>query len=1013
MRKRHAMVKHAVTVKDPLRTSSDHRSRPKKKLGLQGLHDVLEDEIVGKVQYIKKFLQYTQLMPSEPRAWPEGWAAAKINRAMQRYYMIQLMTSSRLPKYLHAQSKKLFEECCKCRPLANGPTMSAEDDGILRLAGPDLPKIRHLLRSKKNNGLDLLQPHGLAQHSVMHVAAQRGYTELVRELLARWSSHPMESPHQSYSIVLLHRLLELVLQMRQTKALMSESSASELREVVAKIGTISFAQFADALDQLRDDAIALQDLLRICGHPLVLCKDASGNTPLHYAAEGGYLSLCQLLIEHGAKINAQNKSGETPLHFAISSSHADVCMHLVRHKADVRIARYVTLTLLNNVTLLGTLVDSPHGNTVCKVMPILQPRNQTKLPREAGAAAAQQQAPVPKKPAYFRRKKSVVSPELPTNSPRTKEDANATTPPVDEGMYIRIESLSSSPLFRDRNPRDVVYFRTAPGSSLIKPNVLCVLLLGGHVAPSEMLKAREAHEHGKLLHLLIENLPDAAVLAMDSFRTPLFRCTMMAKVREFNQRWVVPTKLQTLRERHHALLLAMKKGTRGAVLDAHSKRLRQQRRRDAQQWLVNAVWRGIKKAYKLLRKLRLALSVQNAFDASTTSEHKALGHSRDHSIICEPKGILYEYIYDHAEFRGGLSPTLALVVQTENKQLMGHPWVKQLMDHKWNSFARQTFRSEFHLYFVYFVSVFIATYLHVGDPSVGMPIGGYRSNIFTNHVSVAEYVRDTARLMYTLINIFYTYDEIRLWRELGSLRAYFSDGWNWFDLVQILCVWLLLVTEIIDMLTPEADNIPDFELVVFQESLYSTTMWRKYNLRITLMSIVGPQVFIRWIRFARGNLTLGPFVRMIFKVGHMFKDIMLFLLVFGLFLCGFGFAFFILQLEGCKTYFTALSSVFQISLGAWDWEVIYEGGPIAILFFIAYAVIGTIMLLNLLIAMLGNTYDNIWEDRLLFFELERAKATISIQTALNDNKYDERYWCQQLYVLEGDTPIEGIQFQKF
>jgi hypothetical protein len=66
-----------------------------------------------------------------------------------------------------------------------------------------------------------------------------------------------------------------------------------------------------------------------------------------------------------------------------------------------------------------------------------------------------------------------------------------------------------------------------------------------------------------------------------------------------------------------------------------------------------------------------------------------------------------------------------------------------------------------------------------------------------------------------------------------------------------------------------ADNIPDFELVVFQESLYSTTMWRKYNLRITLMSIVGPQVFIRWIRFARGNLTLGPFVRMIFKVGHV------------------------------------------------------------------------------------------------------------------------------------------------
>lgn len=65
---------------------------------------------------------------------------------------------------------------------------------------------------------------------------------------------------------------------------------------------------------------------------------------------------------------------------------------------------------------------------------------------------------------------------------------------------------------------------------------------------------------------------------------------------------------------------------------------------------------------------------------------------------------------------------------------------------------------------------------------------------------------------------------------------------------------------------PTAESSTDFELVVLQESLYSTSVWRQYNLRITLMSIVGPQVFIRWIRFARGNLTLGPFVRMIFKV---------------------------------------------------------------------------------------------------------------------------------------------------
>jgi hypothetical protein len=95
--------------------------------------------------------------------------------------------------------------------------------------------------------------------------------------------------------------------------------------------------------------------------------------------------------------------------------------------------------------------------------------------------------------------------------------------------------------------------------------------------------------------------------------------------------------------------------------------------------------------------------------------------------------------------------------------------------------------------------------------------------------------------------------------------------------------------------------------------------------------------------------------------------------VFCVFLFGFAFAFFILQvrsmqtvlsrqdgllrvlrwlqLEGCKSYLSALTTTFNISLGSWDWESIYEGGLLAVLLFISFVVIGTIMLLNLLIAV--------------------------------------------------------------
>lgn len=144
----------------------------------------------------------------------------------------------------------------------------------------------------------------------MHVAAQRGYKELVNELIAHWNEHPMNSPYQKYSFIQLSHLLELILEMRKAKRLVSESDA-EMRALIADVG-VSFARFSDSLDKLHEDAITLQDLLRICGHPLVLSKDAAGNTPLHYAAEGGHLTLCKLLLANGANINAQNKSGETP-----------------------------------------------------------------------------------------------------------------------------------------------------------------------------------------------------------------------------------------------------------------------------------------------------------------------------------------------------------------------------------------------------------------------------------------------------------------------------------------------------------------------------------------------------------------------------------------------------------------------------------------------------------------------------------------------------------------------------
>ena len=43
-------------------------------------------------------------------------------------------------------------------------------------------------------------------------------------------------------------------------------------------------------------------------------KDATGNTALHYSAQGGHVDCVNLLIKAKANINAVNNSGDTPLH---------------------------------------------------------------------------------------------------------------------------------------------------------------------------------------------------------------------------------------------------------------------------------------------------------------------------------------------------------------------------------------------------------------------------------------------------------------------------------------------------------------------------------------------------------------------------------------------------------------------------------------------------------------------------------------------------------------------------
>jgi ankyrin repeat protein len=70
-----------------------------------------------------------------------------------------------------------------------------------------------------------------------------------------------------------------------------------------------------------------------------------GSTPLHSAATGGFVDMVQLLIEHGANVNAEEPGSHwTPLQAAATMGHKDVMGILISHGADGNVRNWTGKT---------------------------------------------------------------------------------------------------------------------------------------------------------------------------------------------------------------------------------------------------------------------------------------------------------------------------------------------------------------------------------------------------------------------------------------------------------------------------------------------------------------------------------------------------------------------------------------------------------------------------------------------------------------------------------------------
>jgi len=109
------------------------------------------------------------------------------------------------------------------------------------------------------------------------------------------------------------------------KADVNSKTAKEITALLQAVSRDHREMAALLLDSKADTEIKYNNI----GHP--------GGTVLHYTAEHGKKEMAELLLAHGAQVNARDDEGRTALHLAVSGGSSPMVELLLAHEADVNL----------------------------------------------------------------------------------------------------------------------------------------------------------------------------------------------------------------------------------------------------------------------------------------------------------------------------------------------------------------------------------------------------------------------------------------------------------------------------------------------------------------------------------------------------------------------------------------------------------------------------------------------------------------------------------------------------
>uniref|UniRef100_A0A669C6G8 Transient receptor potential cation channel, subfamily V, member 4 n=1 Tax=Oreochromis niloticus TaxID=8128 RepID=A0A669C6G8_ORENI len=328
-------------------------------------------------------------------------------------------------------------------------------------------------------------------------------------------------------------------------------------------------------------------------------------------------------------------------------------------------------------------------------------------------------------------------------------------------------------------------------------------------------------------------------------------------------------------------------------------------------------------------------------------------------------GPVYSSLYDLSSLDtcGKESSVLEILVYTshnENRhEMLAVEPINELLRAKWNRFAAVTF---YISVFSYLITMIIFTLVAYYQPTHGKPP--------YPHTTSSDYWRLAGEIVTLASGIFFFLTNV-------SVITQFSSGTG-------------LLTKLFSVLSSFIYSV----LIIVTAALYLSGIEAYVSVMVFALALG----WMNTLYFTRGLKLTGTYSIMIQKI--LFKDLFRFLLVYVLFMIGFASALVSLLTVcpppgtvcngSCPTYPACrdnntfsifLLDLFKLTIGMGDLDMIYSAqNPVVFLILlVTYIILTFVLLLNMLIALMGETVGQVSKESKKIWKLQWATTILDIE----------------------------------